>query len=267
MEREAGAVRMRSLDRTLADRTIELALVTTGPERSTDPFRLPARAQRLRETVDWHSYLPARAGERSWRVQQTVKRGLDIVLAATGLVVLMPLFVVVAVIVKLSSRGPVLYEWCALGYRGRPFVAYKFRTMVVGADAQKAEYSAANEMSGPVFKLRRDPRVTRTGRWLRKFSIDELPQLWSVLKGDMSLVGPRPPLPEEFAQYEEWQCGKLAVKPGITCFWQVSGRSEISDFATWARLDLRYIREWNLWLDFRLLLRTIPAVLSGRGAY
>jgi lipopolysaccharide/colanic/teichoic acid biosynthesis glycosyltransferase len=122
-------------------------------------------------------------------------------------------------------------------------------------------------MSGPVFKLRRDPRVTRSGRWLRKFSIDELPQLWSVLKGDMSLVGPRPPLPEEFAQYEEWQCGKLAVKPGITCFWQVSGRSEISDFATWARLDLRYIREWNLWLDFRLLLRTIPAVLSGRGAY
>jgi lipopolysaccharide/colanic/teichoic acid biosynthesis glycosyltransferase len=259
---------MRTLDLPVADRTVELALVATASptHQTADPFSLPARAQRLRTTVDWASYLPQRAEERSWRVQQAIKRGLDIVLAAAGLVVLTPVFVVVALVVKLSSRGPVLYEWRALGHRGRPFVAYKFRTMVVGADARKVEYSAANEMSGPVFKLRRDPRVTPTGKWLRKFSIDELPQLWSVLKGDMSLVGPRPPLPEEFAQYEEWQCGKLAVKPGITCVWQVSGRSEISDFATWARLDLQYIRNWNLWLDFQLLLRTIPAVLSGRGA-
>ena len=268
MEREAGAIRARPLDTGLGDRRVELALVTTVPPAGrTEPFTLPQRAQWLRASVDWEGFLPERASGRTWRVQQVVKRGVDIVLAAAGLVVLMPLFVVVAVLVKLSSHGPVLYEWRALGYRARPFVAYKFRTMVVGADARKAEYAAANEMSGPVFKLRRDPRVTPLGRWLRKFSIDELPQLWSVLKGDMSLVGPRPPLPEEFAEYEEWQCGKLAVKPGITCFWQVSGRSEISDFRTWARLDLQYIRAWNLWLDFRLLLRTIPAVLSGRGAY
>jgi lipopolysaccharide/colanic/teichoic acid biosynthesis glycosyltransferase len=248
-----------------------LALVTTAAPSSvsaaTDPFALPERAQRLRESVDWAAYLPDRAGGRSWAVQQGVKRVLDVALAAAGLVLLLPVFVAVAVLIKVSSRGPVLYEWRALGYRARPFIAYKFRTMVVGAEARKAEYAAANEMNGPVFKLRRDPRVTRPGRWLRKFSIDELPQLWSVLKGDMSLVGPRPPLPEEFAAYEEWQCGKLAVRPGITCVWQVSGRSEISDFTTWARLDLDYIRDWNLWLDFKLLLRTIPAVLSGRGAY
>ena len=268
MEREVGAVRARPLDGGPADRRVELALVTTAPPaHPAEPFVLPQRAQRLRRRVDWSAYLPARAAGRSWQVQQAVKRVLDVVLAAAGLVVLLPVFVLVAALVKLSSRGPVLYEWRALGYRARPFVAYKFRTMVVGADARKAEYAAVNEMNGPVFKLRRDPRVTPLGRWLRKFSIDELPQLWSVLKGDMSLVGPRPPLPEEFAQYEEWQCGKLAVKPGITCFWQVSGRSEISDFRTWARLDLRYIRDWNLWLDFQLLLRTIPAVLSGRGAY
>jgi lipopolysaccharide/colanic/teichoic acid biosynthesis glycosyltransferase len=267
VEREIGALRARPLDAGLAEHRVELALVTTAPPRPAEPFELPERAQRLRARVDWDAHLPERAGSTTWELQQVVKRGLDVMLAAAGLVLLMPLFVVVAVLVKLSSRGPVLYEWRALGYRARPFVAYKFRTMVVGAEAKKTEYAALNEMSGPVFKLRRDPRVTPLGRWLRKFSIDELPQLWSVLKGDMSLVGPRPPLPDEFSQYEEWQCGKLAVKPGITCFWQVSGRSEISDFRTWARLDLQYIREWNLWLDFRLLLRTIPAVLSGRGAY
>ena len=268
MEREAGAVRVRPLDAPAAERRVELTLVTTlPPSREAEPFALPERAQRLRESVAWDAYLPARSAGRSWAMQQRVKRAIDVVLAAAGLIVLMPLFAVVAVLIKLSSRGPVLYEWRALGYRARPFIAYKFRTMVVGAEARKAEFAAANEMTGPVFKLRRDPRVTPLGRWLRKFSIDELPQLWSVLKGDMSLVGPRPPLPEEFAEYEEWQCGKLAVRPGITCVWQVSGRNEISDFGTWARLDLQYIREWNLWLDFRLLLRTIPAVLSGRGAY
>lgn len=269
MEREAGAVRARPLDGSVADRRIQLALVTTAPSQpqASEPFVLPERAERLRAQVDWAACLPERAAGLSWSVQQSVKRGLDVILAAAGLVLLMPLFLLVAVLVKFSSRGPVLYEWRALGHRGRPFIAYKFRTMVVGADAKKEEYAALNEMIGPVFKLRSDPRVTPLGRWLRKFSIDELPQLWSVLKGDMSLVGPRPPLPEEFSRYEEWQCGKLAVKPGITCYWQVSGRSEISDFSTWARLDLQYIREWNLWLDFKLLLRTIPAVLSGRGAY
>jgi lipopolysaccharide/colanic/teichoic acid biosynthesis glycosyltransferase len=200
-------------------------------------------------------------------VQQKIKRVLDVVGAATGLVLLLPLLLVVALLVRLTSRGPVLYRYPVIGYRGRPFTGLKFRTMVVDADSRKAEYMQQNEMNGPVFKLRNDPRVTRPGRWLRRYSIDELPQLWSVVRGDMSLVGPRAPGPEEFARFERWQCGKLAVKPGITCIWQVSGRSEISDFDTWARLDLDYIESWNLALDLVLLLRTIPAVISARGAY
>jgi lipopolysaccharide/colanic/teichoic acid biosynthesis glycosyltransferase len=217
--------------------------------------------------LDWDSYLPPRAWGRSWRVQQKIKRVLDVVGAATGLILLLPLLLVVALLVRLTSPGPVLYRYPVIGYRGRPFTGLKFRTMVVDADSRKAEYMQQNEMNGPVFKLRNDPRVTRPGRWLRRYSIDELPQLWSVVRGDMSLVGPRAPGPEEFARFERWQCGKLAVKPGITCIWQVSGRSEISDFDTWARLDLDYIESWNLALDLVLLLRTIPAVISARGAY
>jgi lipopolysaccharide/colanic/teichoic acid biosynthesis glycosyltransferase len=217
--------------------------------------------------LDWNAYLPSRAAGFSWRAQQRIKRVLDLVLAGLGLIILTPFLLAVAALIKLTSPGPVLYEWRVLGRRARPFVGYKFRTMVSDADIRKASFMARNEMSGPVFKLRDDPRVTPVGRWLRKYSIDELPQLWSVVRGDMSLVGPRPAAPEEFARYEPWQCGKLAVTPGITCTWQVSGRSEISDFNTWARLDIEYIRNWNLALDLRILLRTLPAVISARGAY
>jgi lipopolysaccharide/colanic/teichoic acid biosynthesis glycosyltransferase len=138
--------------------------------------------------------------------------------------------------------------------------------MVPNADALKARLMASNEMSGPVFKMRRDPRITAIGRFLRKFSLDELPQLWSVLKGDMSLVGPRPPLQSEYTVFTEQQKRKLEVKPGITCLWQISGRNDISDFDDWVRLDLQYIRDWSLWLDIKVLLLTIPAVLRGRGA-
>jgi len=161
----------------------------------------------------------------------------------------------------------VLYEFRVLGRRARPIVAYKFRTMVANADQLKVSLLRHNEMRGPAFKMREDPRVTPIGRWLRKYSLDELPQLWSVLVGDMSLVGPRPPFAEEFADYKPWQWGKLAVTPGITCIWQVSGRSDIADFDEWATLDLQYIRDWSLWLDLKILLMTIPAVLRGRGAY
>lgn len=225
------------------------------------------RPLRLMTEVDWDAYLPPRARGTSWRVQQAIKRVIDVVAASAGLVLLSPLLLVVALLVKLTSPGPVIYRYPVLGYRGRAFTGLKFRTMVMDADARKAEYMQQNEMKGPVFKLRNDPRITPLGRWLRKYSIDELPQLWSVVRGDMSLVGPRPPGPDEFAQFEPWQRGKLAVKPGITCIWQVSGRSEISDFDTWARLDLDYIESWNLGFDFVLLLRTVPAVISARGAY
>jgi lipopolysaccharide/colanic/teichoic acid biosynthesis glycosyltransferase len=226
-----------------------------------------SRVDEIRAQVDWAAPLPTRATGLSWRVQEHVKRALDIVLSAAGLVALAPLFLLVALLIRLTSPGPVFYPWKVLGRYARPFTGYKFRTMVVDADAQKARYLDRNEMQGAAFKLRDDPRITPLGRWLRRYSIDELPQLWSVLKGDMSLVGPRPPSAEEFVRFEPWQHGKLAVTPGITCLWQVSGRSEISDFATWVSLDLQYIREWNLWLDVRLLLRTVGAVLSTRGAY
>lgn len=245
-----------------------------GEDREPQP--VPAREPafpvtdvvlRYQTDVPWDEFMPARASTRSWRVQQRIKRVMDVVLSSVGLVVLFPLFLLIGILVKATSRGPVFYEWRVLGYRARPFVGYKFRTMTMNADKQKDELLAYNEMTGPVFKMRKDPRITKLGRWLRKSSLDELPQLWSVLKGDMTLVGPRPPFPDEFAEYEPWQRGKLAVKPGITCLWQVLGRNEIADFDTWMRLDRDYIQQWNLWLDVKILFRTIPAVLRGHGAY
>ena len=197
---------------------------------------------------------------------RAAKRALDIVVSAPLLVVLSPLLAAIAMAVKLGDGGPVLYRWRVVGRGGRPFTSYKFRSMVVNADELKPALEAANEMSGPVFKMRVDPRITRVGRVLRRFSLDELPQLWSILRDDLSLVGPRPPLQTEYARFTDRQRAKLAVKPGITCLWQVSGRNEITDFDEWLRLDLEYIERWSLRLDLAILLRTIPAVLSGRGA-
>jgi len=194
-----------------------------------------------------------------------VKRVMDVVLASAGLVAGLPLLLLAACAIKLSSPGPVLYRQTRCGLRGRRFVLLKLRTMVEGAEEQRDEVAHLNVMDGPVFKAPDDPRVTKVGRILRRLSLDELPQLWNVLRGDMSLVGPRPPLPEEVERYEPWQRRRLAMKPGLTCLWQVSGRSEV-DFATWMALDLAYIDSWSLWLDLKILLRTIPAVLSGRGA-
>jgi lipopolysaccharide/colanic/teichoic acid biosynthesis glycosyltransferase len=159
----------------------------------------------------------------------------------------------------------VLFRQRRVGLAGREFTLFKFRSMRQGAEAQQGLLGARNEMDGPVFKLRDDPRVTRVGRFIRRTSLDELPQLWNVVRGEMSLVGPRPPLPSEVRRYERWQRRRLSVKPGITCTWQVSGRNEI-DFQQWMELDLAYIDRWSLWEDVRIVLRTIPAVLSGRGA-
>jgi lipopolysaccharide/colanic/teichoic acid biosynthesis glycosyltransferase len=217
--------------------------------------------------ADWESVLPLAASSASWRRAQRVKRMLDIALSGLGLIAISPLLALIALLVKTTSRGPVLYRSLYMGERGRTFVGYKFRSMVANADDLKSEMSHLNHMNGPAFKIRNDPRVTRLGRFLRKYSFDELPQLWNVFRGDMSLVGPRPPLPEEFERFTDWQRGKLAVRPGITCYWQINGRSEICDFDEWARLDLKYIEEWSLWTDFKILLRTIPAVLHGHGAY
>ncbi len=199
-------------------------------------------------------------------IQRIIKRLVDVVVAGGLLIVLSPLLGAIAVIVRQTSGSPVLYRWSVVGQHGRPFTSYKYRTMVPDADALKPLLMANNAMRGPVFKMRDDPRITPVGRVLRRYSLDELPQLWSVLKGDMSLVGPRPPLQSEYAQFTEVQRAKLAVKPGITCLWQVSGRNNIQDFDEWVRLDTQYIREWSLWLDLKILLRTIPAVVRATGA-
>jgi lipopolysaccharide/colanic/teichoic acid biosynthesis glycosyltransferase len=197
--------------------------------------------------------------------RQRVKRLIDMVGAASLLLLLSPVFLVLAVVVKLSSPGPVFYRWKVVGRGGRPFLSYKFRSMVANADDLKAQLEAFNEMSGPVFKISADPRVTPAGKWMRRYSLDELPQLYSVLCGDMSLVGPRPPLASEYQRFTHFQKQKLSVTPGITGLWQVQARNRIRDFDDWVRLDLDYIRSWSLWLDTRILLRTVAAVFSGSG--
>ena len=195
-----------------------------------------------------------------------VKRALDLVVSGFLLGVLSPLLLVIAIGVKLTSPGPIFYRWRVMGKGIRPFTGYKFRSMVADADARKAELAKQNEMSGPVFKIKNDPRITPFGRLLRKYSLDELPQLWSVFKGDMSLVGPRPPGPHEFAAFEIWHRRKLSVKPGITCLWQVGGRNQVWHFDDWVTLDLEYIDNWSLWLDLKILIRTAFAVIKGTGA-
>ena len=194
-----------------------------------------------------------------------VKRIMDITISALLLVVLMPFMLLVGLLVKLTSRGPIIYRQVRCGLYGRRFVLYKFRSMRDGAEDVLWEIKHLNEMEGPVFKMRNDPRVTPLGRILRKTSIDEWPQFINVLKGDMSLVGPRAPLLEEVKEYTRWQRRRLSVKPGITCLWQVSGRNEI-DFHEWTKLDLHYIDNWSLLLDLKILLRTFPVVLLGKGA-
>lgn len=194
-----------------------------------------------------------------------VKRAMDVFLALLLLLGLLPLMAVIALLIKLTSRGPVIYRQTRCGLYGRKFVLYKFRSMREGAEDILWEIKHLNEMDGPVFKMRNDPRVTPLGRILRKTSIDEWPQFWNVLKGDMSLVGPRAPLPEEVKEYTRWQRRRLSVKPGITCLWQVSGRNEI-DFYEWMKLDLHYIDNWSLLLDLKILLRTFPVVILGKGA-
>lgn len=197
--------------------------------------------------------------------RQAIKRLIDVLGAGLLLVALSPLFLLLAIAVKFSSPGQVFYRWKVVGQSGRPFVSYKFRSMVRNADDLKAQLEAANEMTGPAFKITGDPRLISGGKWMRRYSLDELPQLYSVLKGDMSLVGPRPPLESEYARFTSFQKQKLAVKPGITCLWQVSGRNQVRDFDEWVRLDLEYIRHWSLGLDCRILLRTVAEVFRGSG--
>ena len=195
------------------------------------------------------------------------KRGMDVCGSLAAIILLMPIFLVIAVWLKLDSPGPLIYRQVRIGLHGRPFYFYKFRSMYVDSEARRAALEKANESKdGVIFKMKNDPRITRCGRFIRRYSIDEAPQFFNVLLGDMSLVGPRPPLPAEVAQYslDDWK--RLDILPGITCIWQISGRSDIP-FREQVVLDKEYIREQSFWKDVLILFRTIPAVLAGKGAY
>jgi exopolysaccharide biosynthesis polyprenyl glycosylphosphotransferase len=203
--------------------------------------------------------------EASW--QSVIKHIMDLAGAFVLLILFSPLFLLIAITIKLASPGPVFFRQQRSGQNGAPFTLYKFRTMITNAEQFKHELEAMNEMSGPVFKVTNDPRITRLGKILRRYSLDELPQLFNVLRGEMSLVGPRPLPVDEVRRFNDLaHRRRLSVKPGLTCLWQISGRNQIKDFKDWVRLDLEYIDNWSLWLDLKILLRTIPAVFAATGA-
>ena len=202
---------------------------------------------------------------RGFSFYEIIKRLIDIICSFMGLLAFSPLFIIIAIIIKFTSKGPVFFSQKRVGKYGREFDMYKFRSMVVNAEELKEKLAAQNEMSGPMFKMKDDPRVTKVGKFIRKTSIDELPQLWNVLKGDMSLVGPRPSLPKEVAQFEDWMHRRLEVKPGLTCYWQVSGRNNI-DFEDWMKLDIRYVEERNLFVDIKLIFKTIFVLFGDKNA-
>jgi exopolysaccharide biosynthesis polyprenyl glycosylphosphotransferase len=239
-------------------------------ERFGVPFALPAHSFRLdrarpierRAVSDGFLHFAAVSPKPH---QMAMKRLFDICVSAVALWMLLPLLAAVAAVVKLTSKGPIFFKQLRVGQNGKPFYMLKFRSMVVNAEELKEKLAAMNEQTGPVFKMKNDPRITGIGRFIRKFSIDELPQFINVLRGEMSIVGPRPPVPSEVAKYETWQRRRLSVRPGLTCIWQVSGRNQIS-FEEWMYLDMQYIDHWSLTSDLTLLLQTVPVVLTGRGA-
>jgi exopolysaccharide biosynthesis polyprenyl glycosylphosphotransferase len=273
-----------ALEAVLKERVVsEVFIATSEDQRRADvqtairscerfgvPFALPACGYRLARATPackaavadgYVHYLSVKPKPFQWEL----KRLIDIVASASALLLLSPLLLLTAIAIKLTSRGPILFKQARVGLHGRMFNMLKFRSMVHGAEALKAALESQNERRGPVFKMAKDPRVTLLGRFIRKYSVDELPQLLNVLRGDMSVVGPRPAVPSEVARYEAWQRRRLSVRPGLTCVWQVSGRDHIP-FGTWMLLDMRYIDHWSLWEDLRLILQTVPVVLTGRGA-
>ena len=203
--------------------------------------------------------------ENKKRIYEISKRAIDIIGAGSGLLLLSPVIAIVACAVKFTSKGPIFFSQKRVGKNGKLFDMYKFRSMVVNAEELKEKLAHQNEMSGPMFKMKDDPRVTKVGKFIRKTSLDELPQLWNVLKGDMSLVGPRPSLPKEVKQFEKWMFRRLTVKPGLTCYWQVSGRNNI-DFEDWMKLDISYVEDRNLLIDIKLIFKTVLVLFGDKNA-
>lgn len=198
-------------------------------------------------------------------VYNFIKRTIDVLGSLCGLILLSPLLLVIGILIRSDSKGPIIFAQKRVGLKGKEFKMYKFRSMVVNAEELKDKLKENNEMSGPMFKMKDDPRITKIGKFIRKTSIDELPQLINVLKGDMSLVGPRPSLPKEVKEFEPWMIRRLEVKPGLTCFWQVSGRNSI-DFEDWMKLDIRYVNERSLWLDIKLIFKTFFVLFGDENA-
>ena len=200
------------------------------------------------------------------KLYEVIKRLMDITLSAIGLIILSPILLVVAILIKIDSKGPIFFKQKRVGLYGKEFDMYKFRSMVVNAEELKEKLEKQNEMSGPMFKIADDPRITKLGKFIRKTSIDELPQLWNVIKGDMSLVGPRPSLPKEVAQFEPWMEERFKVKPGLTCYWQVGGRNNI-DFENWMKLDIKYVKERTLAIDIMLIFKTFFVLFGDENAH
>lgn len=198
-------------------------------------------------------------------IYSILKRVIDVVGALFGLIILSPILIIVGILIKLESKGPIIFAQKRVGLNGKEFKMYKFRSMVINAEALKEKLAEKNEMSGPMFKIKDDPRITKVGKFIRKTSIDELPQLINVLKGDMSLVGPRPSLPNEVKEFEDWMLKRLEVKPGLTCYWQVMGRNNI-DFENWMKLDIKYVNERSFWLDIRLIFKTFFVLFGDKNA-
>ena len=258
----------------LAGRVLEHGLqmqeLVTACEMVGMPFAVPLHALTF-ERARLQSSSPARDGylhymSTSWKpMQYAVKRLVDILASAVALLILSPLLITTAFLIKVSSPGPIFFRQRRVGLHGTHFDMLKFRSMVVDAERIGETLQAKNEQTGPVFKMKNDPRITGIGRFIRKYSIDELPQLINILRGEMATVGPRPALMKEVVQYKSWQRRRLSVRPGLTCYWQVGGRNSIG-FDDWMRLDLRYVDNWSLGVDVSLILQTFPAVLAGRGA-
>ena len=204
--------------------------------------------------------------ERKSDFYKFCKRGIDVIVAGVGLILLSPIITIVACAIKLTSKGPIFFFQKRVGKNGELFNMYKFRSMVVNAEELKEKLKHKNEMSGPMFKMKDDPRVTKVGKFIRKTSLDELPQLWNVLKGDMSLVGPRPSLPKEVEQFDSWMFKRLTVRPGLTCYWQVSGRNNI-DFEDWMKLDVKYVEERSFWIDIKLIFKTVGVLFGDKNAH
>ena len=223
------------------------------PSRLPSPSQSPATDATVADITDPFGY-------------RVTKRAFDLIVGSGILLLLLPVIPLVALMIRFDSEGPVFYRQQRIGMGGRPFRFYKFRSMRADSDRLRADLEARNELSGPVFKIKNDPRVTAVGQFLRRSSLDEIPQIFNVLKGDMSIVGPRPALPGEVARYEAWHRRRLDVKPGITCLWQVAGRSHV-DFDEWMRLDIEYMSRRSLRTDVAIFLKTIPAVIARRGAY